>query len=145
LAPPKEPWFVYGIAYPMKAEIQGKGVGAVRHCVFSTGPFVEPIQVWDEPRLLKFSVTQQPPPMKEFSPFGPFDAPHLDDYLKSRGGQFLLTEEPGNRTRLEGTTWYTHKIWPQAYWKLWSDAIIHNIHSRVLNHIKLETEADKAV
>ena len=24
-------------------------VGAVRHCIFSTGPFVEPITVWDEP------------------------------------------------------------------------------------------------
>ena len=39
-----------GIAYPLRATISGRGVGAVRRCEFSTGAFVEPITVWDEPR-----------------------------------------------------------------------------------------------
>src|SRR5262249_16923417 len=38
---PKELLFRAGIAYPIRAEIFGRGVGAVRHCIFSTGPFVE--------------------------------------------------------------------------------------------------------
>src|SRR5262249_14500668 len=46
IPPPKELLFRAGIAYPIRAEISGHGVGAVRHCVFSTGPFVEPIKVW---------------------------------------------------------------------------------------------------
>ncbi|HJT24142.1 MAG TPA: hypothetical protein VJ873_06165, partial [bacterium] len=46
IPPPTEILFRIGLAYPIRAEIKGKGPGAVRHCVFSTGPFVEPIQVW---------------------------------------------------------------------------------------------------
>ena len=61
---------------------------------------------------------------------------HLDNFLVSRKGQFLLTPLPGGRTRLEGTTWYTHNLWPSAYWQVWSDFIIHRIHERVLVHIK---------
>ena len=54
LPPPAEWYFKAGIAYPMRARIEGVGPGAVRYCEFSTGPFIEPIQVWDAPRLLRF-------------------------------------------------------------------------------------------
>lgn len=138
--PPPDSWlFNVGVAYPMRAEIKGTGVGAVRHCVFSTGPFVEPIEVWDEPRLLKFSVSAQPPAMRELS-YIEIDAPHLSNYLVSEGGQFFLTPLPGGRTRLEGTTWYRHRIWPATYWQVWSDTIIHRIHLRVLKHVKQLSE-----
>jgi hypothetical protein len=124
----------------MRAEIQGSGVGAVRHCVFSTGPFVEPIEVWDEPHLLKFSVASQPPAMQELTPYGRIHPPHLDNYLVSEGGEFLLTPLDGGRTHVEGTTWYRNKMWPSEYWQLWSDWIIHHIHERVLEHVKREAE-----
>jgi uncharacterized membrane protein YhaH (DUF805 family) len=138
---PKELLFRAGIAYPIRAEISGHGVGAVRHCVFSTGPFVEPIEVWDEPRLLKFGVTANPEPLNEITPYGHIDAPHLHGYFVSEKGQFSLTALPGGRTRLEGTTWYKHTMWPAGYWRLWSDYIIHKIHRRVLEHIRVEAEA----
>jgi uncharacterized membrane protein YhaH (DUF805 family) len=138
---PPEWVFHAGIAYPQRAEIFGTGPGAVRHCVFSTGPFVEPITVWDEPRLLQFTVTQTPPPMHELSPYGQIAPPHLEGYMVSRQGQFLLVPLPGARTRLEGTTWYQHGLWPAEYWRLWSDLLIHRIHLRVLRHIKREAEA----
>src|SRR5438874_12201042 len=77
IPPPKELLFRAGIAYPIRAEISGHGVGAVRHCIFSTGPFVEPIQVWDESHLLKFGVTANPAPLNELTPYGHIDAPHL--------------------------------------------------------------------
>ncbi len=141
LPPPRERLFQTGIAYPVRAEIQGHGVGAVRHCVFSTGAFVEPIEVWDEPRLLKFGVTQQPPIMDEMSPYPHLDPPHLNNYLQSRRGQFLLTPLAGGRqTLLEGTTWYENNFWPGVYWNRWSDYIIHRIHARVLEHIKHTAE-----
>jgi hypothetical protein len=142
LPDPTEPWFKMGIAYPQRAIIYGKGVGAIRHCIFSTGPFIEPITIWDEPHLLKFSVAKQPPPMKEFSFFEDFKPPHLENYLVSKGGQFQLRLLSNNQTEVAGTTWYYHKAWPQRYWKLWSDAIIHNIHERVLKTIKQDAEAD---
>jgi uncharacterized membrane protein YhaH (DUF805 family) len=140
IPPPKELLFRAGIAYPIRAEISGHGAGAVRHCIFSTGPFVEPIEVWDEPHLLKFGVTANPAPLNELTPYGHIDAPHLHGYFVSEQGQFLLTALPGGRTRLEGTTWYHNAIWPAAYWHLWSDYIIHKIHLRVLEHIRAEAE-----
>jgi hypothetical protein len=136
IPPPRELMFRAGIAYPIRAEILGSGAGAERHCVFSTGAFVEPIEVWDEPRRLKFSVTSNPAPMEEWTPYSHIEPPHLHGFLVSNGGQFLLTALPNGGTRLEGTTWYRHSLWPAAYWKLWSDAIIHQIHLRVLRHIR---------
>ncbi len=136
LPTPTERLFQTGIAYPLRAEIEGRGVGAVRHCVFSTGAFVEPIEVWDEPRLLRFGVTAQPPIMDEMSPYPHLSPPHLNNYLHSRRGQFTLTPLAGGRTRLEGTTWYQSSFWPGVYWNRWSDYIIHRIHGRVLDHIK---------
>lgn len=141
IPPPKQWFFRAGIAHPLRAEINGTGAGAVRRCVFSTGAFVEPIEVWDEPRLLKFSVTQCPPPMEEWSLWPGIRPPHLDGYFASRGGQFKLHPLPGGRTRLEGTTWYVHDLWPTWYWKPWSDQIIHAIHRRVLVHIRAQAEA----
>lgn len=141
IAPPGDWMFRSGIAYPIRAEISGRGAGAVRRCVFSTGPFVEPISVWDEPRLLKFAVTSNPPPMTEWSPWGNIHTRHLHGFLVSSGGQFKLIPLPGGRTRLEGTTWYRHNMWPAVYWRLWSDFIIHRIHLRVLNHVKRLSEA----
>jgi len=136
IPPPTELLFRAGIAYPIRAEISGHGVSAVRHCIFSTGPFAEPIEVWDEPRLLKFGVTANPAPLSELSPYGNIQPPHLHGYFVSKQGQFLLTALPGGRTRLEGATWYQHTMWPAAYWHLWSDYIIHRIHLRVLQHIR---------
>jgi hypothetical protein len=144
LPPPKELLFKSGIAYPIRAEIYGTGVGAVRHCVFSTGPFIEPITIWDEPRLLEFSVSQIPAPMNELSPYEGLHPPHLDGFFVSKKGHFVLTPLHGGGTRLTGETWYSHNLWPEAYWGIWSDEIIHRIHLRVLNHIKELSEQDVA-
>ena len=124
----------------MRATISGRGVGAFRHCEFSTGPFVEPITTWDEPRRLAFDVVEQPHPMHELSPYRTLHPPHLDGFFRSRQGQFLLTPLPDGRTRLEGTTWYTQKLWPASYWQRWTDYLVHTIHRRVLNHIQAEAE-----
>jgi len=141
LPPPTEWLFRTGIAYPKGAENRGEGVGAVRFCVFSTGAFVEPIETWDPPRCLAFRVTKQPAPMNEWSPFD-IHPPHLDNFLVSQSGQFQLESLPDGRTRLVGTTVYTNKMWPAEYWGLWSDAIIHAIHRRVLDHVKQTAETD---
>jgi Polyketide cyclase / dehydrase and lipid transport len=142
LPPPDEWYFKAGVAYPMRARIEGTGPGAVRYCEFSTGPFVEPIQVWDEPHVLRFAVTHNPAPMNELSPYANVVPRHLHGYLISKQGQFLLTPLPNGHTLLEGTTWYQHGLWPEMYWTVWSQAIIHRIHMRVLNHIKNLSESE---
>jgi len=108
----------------------------VRHCEFSTGSFVEPITVWQPAERLAFDVAAQPPPMHELSPYRHVHPPHLDGYLRCRRGEFRLLPLAGGRTRLEGSTWYEFEMYPQDYWTLWSDAAIHRIHRRVLEHIK---------
>ena len=142
LAPPTEFLFKTGIAYPVKARIEGTGRGAVRYCEFSTGSFVEPITIWDENKLLQFSVIEQPLPMTELSPYGEIDTPHLHDYFVSRKGQFKLTRLANGSTLLEGTTWYNHRISPEIYWQFWTEKIVHTIHQRVLNHIKEQSESN---
>lgn len=139
---PTEFIFKTGIAYPINATITGHGIGAVRHCNFSTGSFVEPITVWDPPYLLRFSVDEQPEPMKEIS-FYDIHPAHLHGYWVSRQGQFKLIALPNGHTFLEGTTWYVNKIKPGFYWTIWSDYIVHKIHQRVLEHIK--QQAEKAI
>ena len=128
-----------GIAYPIEATIDGRGVGAVRRCVFSTGAFVEPITTWDEPTHLAFDVTENPPPMREWSVYGTLDPPHLHGFLQSRRGEFRLAERDG-KTVLTGTTWYTHGLFPQWYWGPIGDRIIHAVHRRVLDHIGEKAE-----
>ncbi len=135
--------FRLGVACPVRARIEGTGPGATRYCDFSTGSFVEPITAWDAPHHLAFSVTRQPCPMTELSPWGAIHPPHLDGYLRSERGEFRLVPLPGGRTRLEGSTWYSVDMYPQLYWKQWSDTIIHAIHLRVLGHIRETVEGGK--
>ncbi|MEY2542606.1 MAG: hypothetical protein QOE81_67 [Verrucomicrobiota bacterium] len=141
LPPPSEWIFRAGIAYPDRAEINGRGVGALRHCIFSTGEFLEPITIWDEPNRLTFDVIAQPDPLTELSPYRNLRPPHLQGYFTSHRGEFRLVKTRGG-TLLFGTTWYSNRIEPQPYWKLWSDLLIHKIHMRVLEQIKREAEAE---
>jgi hypothetical protein len=140
IPPPTEALFRAGIAYPIRAEIQGRGVGAVRYCIFSTGAFVEPIEVWQAPELLRFGVRQQPQTMRELSPFN-IEPRHLrEEYFRATRGQFRLVPQPDGSTLLEGSTWYTLRYWPAQYWRIWSDTIVHRIHLRVLDHIRDDVE-----
>jgi hypothetical protein len=140
--PKARDWYFHlGIACPERARIVGRGRGATRYCEFTTGTFVEPITGWQPPRRLAFDVTEQPDPMFELSPYRHLHPPHLNHYLRSTRGEFLLVPLGPRCTRLEGRTWYTFEMFPQSYWTLWSDALIHRIHMRVLSHIKRLAEA----
>jgi hypothetical protein len=139
IAEPPTGVFRFGIAYPIEARIEGSGVGAIRHCVFSTGSFVEPITRWEALSLLAFDVSSSPPPMRELSFYEHLEAPHLHGHMVSHRGQFRLVQRDG-RVVVEGTTWYTHTLSPQWYWGPISDYLIHRIHERVLNQIRRTSE-----
>ena len=118
---PPDPVFAL-VAAPLEARIDGHDPGATRRCIFTIGEFIEPIEVWDEPRELTFGVRVQPE--------------HLGRYLDVRRGQFLLSRNPDGTTTLRGTTWYRLKVFPTAYWEKWTDTLLHAIHGRVLDHIR---------
>ena len=69
---------------------------------------------------------------------------HLEGrYFQPEGAEFVLIPLPGGPTRLGS---YRNRIWPMAYWRLWSDAIVHNIHHlRVFRHIKRLAEQQEAL
>ncbi len=140
LPEPQEWYFRAGVGYPRSAHIDGSGAAATRYCEFSTGLLVEPVEVWDEPHILRFRVTQNPAPLREWSPYGAIETKHLHGYLVSKQGEFRLTEMANGRTLLTATTWYQHGLWPAEYWRRWSDAIIHRIHLQVLTHIRALAE-----
>jgi hypothetical protein len=133
-------YFRAGIAYPLRASIDGVGVGAIRRCEFSTGAFVEPITTWDPPTRLAFDVVDQPPPLHELSIYTKVYAPHLDGYFKSSHGEFRMIPLANGQTRLEGHTWYSVAIYPQGYWRAASEILLHLIHRRVLEQVKRESE-----
>lgn len=109
------------VAMPIQARIDGHAAGATRRCIFTNGEFVEPVEVWDAPRELRFGVETMPP--------------NVAEYLAVDGGQFLLTDNGDGTTTLEGTTWYRLKVFPAGYWKWWTSTFLHSIHLRVLEHI----------
>ena len=133
--------FSAGFAYPVRATIEGEGVGAIRRCEFSTGPFVEPITRWEPPARLSFDVRSQPLPMEEWTLYSRIQPPHLERSFRALRGEFRLVELPGGRTRLEGSTWYQLQVFPLGYWRLLADQVVHRIHLRVLEHIARLSES----
>jgi hypothetical protein len=144
LPPPSQLLFRAGVAYPTRAVLDAPRVGAVRRCEFSTGAFIEPITAIEPPRRLAFDVTEQPAPLRELSPYGALALPHLGSGMRAERGEFRLIPLSDGRTRLEGSTWYRLGLEPSGYWALWTDFIIHAIHTRVLEHIAHEAESRRS-
>ena len=85
---------------------------------------------------------EQPPPLTELSIYSRVYAPHVNGYFRSERGEFRLILLPNGGTRLEGHTWYTVAIYPQAYWRALSEILLHDIHRRVLDEVQREAEHD---
>jgi len=129
----------YGVAYPVHAVLHGEGVGAIRECLFSTGTFVERVDVWEEGKRFGFTVISGPEGMRELSPYA-IHPRHLHGYFAPESAEFRLVPNPDGSTQLEGISWYRNSMWPAAYWRLWSDAVLHQVHMRVFEHVKALSE-----
>lgn len=104
------------------ARIEGRGVGAIRHCEFTHGEFVEPILVWKPGQELTFAVTAQPS--------------RLSGSINVRRGQFLFEPQADGSTLLTGTTWYEVSLFPPVYWDRWMSYFLHTTHRRALEHVR---------
>jgi hypothetical protein len=144
LPEPGDLLFRAGVGYPKAVWMDGAGVGANRYCGFSTGTYVEPVTCWAPPYRLSFDVANMPPAMKELSFYEHVHAPHLDQTPRNRKGEFRLVRLPGDRTRLEGSTWYEIDMYPRAYWRWWADLVVHKVHNRVFAHIRQAAEREAA-
>jgi uncharacterized membrane protein YhaH (DUF805 family) len=132
-----------GMAYPMETRTSGTGLTAERLTTFSTGLSREPLVAWEEGKHLAFRVADEPPLMKETSPYGAINVRHLEDHDFRPGRvDFYLTEIPGGHTRVDCFSSYENRMWPGEYWQLWTDEIVRQIQLRVFRQIKDTAEAE---
>jgi hypothetical protein len=135
--PPPSDWiYRAGLACPQRTRIVRAGAGGERRCELSTGELVERIDVWEPGHRLQWTSLSTPPPIRETNPFyDVVDAPHLHGYYTSPRGEFVLERVGPHRTRLTRRTWYSQRLYPAAYWRLWSEMGISHIHDTVLQQV----------
>jgi hypothetical protein len=130
-----------GLAYPERAHLSGRQLGAIRTGYFSTGEAREQVTDWDEGRLLGFMVLTQPPAMKEMSPYQQVHAPHVVGYFETGETQFLLDPLGAQRTRLTIRAAHRLRIDPIIYWEPIARWAASSNTRRVLQDLKVKAEA----
>jgi uncharacterized membrane protein YhaH (DUF805 family) len=141
--PPSLP-FRWGIAYPLRGEIEGEGVGAIRRGTFSTGVALERVTEWRKDRKLAFVLFQDPPAMRELSPYRNVHAPHVQGYFRTTATSFEIVPLAAGRSRLVERTEHELRLDPVLYWMPFARWMIRENNSRVLNHIRLQAELRQA-
>jgi hypothetical protein len=132
--------FRLGVAYPLRGEILGEGVGAVRRGEFSTGTADERVTEWIPGRKLAFVMMNQVPAMRELSPYAHVHAPHVSGYFSTTHTSFeLLPRADGGTDVVERTT-HELRLEPVLYWLPIARWIVNENNARVLAHIKRNVE-----
>lgn len=130
-----------GLAYPERAHLAGRHVGATRIGYFSTGIARERITQWRENELLGFEVVSQPPAMTEMSPYRHVNAPHVNGYFVTGETRFQLEAIDAHRTRLTILAAHRLRIDPIVYWEPIARWAADSNTLRVLRDVKLRAEA----
>lgn len=129
-----------GLAYPLRGQLVGKGVGARRFGIFSTGIAIERVTQWAPGRRLTFEVLTQPPAMDETSPHQIVHAPHVDGYFQTGETQFELEPISANTTRLTIRAAHRLRIDPIIYWEPIARWAIRENTRRVLRDLAARSE-----
>ncbi len=133
--------FRLGVAYPLGGRIVGEGVGALRYGEFSTGTAIERVTEWVAERKLAFVVIEDMPAMRELSPYANVHAPHVRGYFRTTRTSFEIVPRPdGGSTIIERTS-HELKLEPAFYWLPLARLVVHANNTRVLEHIRRESEA----
>jgi hypothetical protein len=135
--------FRWGLAYPMRGEIIGTGVGSLRRGVFSTGVAYERVTEWSPGKRLSFVVLSDPPTMTELSPWAHVNAPHVNGYFKTLDAVFTITPLADGGSQLSLTTRHELDIEPVLYWTPIVEWAIHANKVRVLDHFRDQAEASQ--
>jgi hypothetical protein len=132
--------FRLGVAYPLRGEVLGEGVGAIRHGEFSTGVAVERVTEWVPNRKLAFVVVKDVPALHELSPYAHVHAPHAVGYFRTSYTSFELLQRPGGGTEIVERTSHQLRLDPAFYWLPMARWIVHENNARVLSHIQRQAE-----
>jgi hypothetical protein len=79
-----------------------------------------------------FDVTRQP------------DHPEIIGHFQFDRGEIRLAANADGTTTITATSWYRLFMRPALYFDWWTSDITHNVHFRVLNHLKTLAERDFA-
>jgi hypothetical protein len=129
-----------GVAYPIRGEIIGEGVGAVRRGEFSTGTAIEHISEWEPNRRLAFVVVDDIPAMRELSPYEHVHAPHAVGYFRTLYTSLELVRRPNGYTEIIERTSHELRLDPVLYWLPMARWVVHENNGRVLAHIRRHAE-----
>ncbi len=132
--------FRLGVAHPIRGEVIGEGVGALRRGEFSTGVAIERVTEWQLNRKLAFVVEIDVPSMRELSPYHHVYAPHAVGYFRTALTSFELAPLPDGRTQIVEQTSHQLRLEPVLYWLPMARWIVHLNNTRVLTHIKRQAE-----
>lgn len=129
-----------GFPRPLEARLYGEGVGAVRHATFERGVlFVETITAWQEGERLAFTIEADT---------ANIPATTLDQHVTIGGryfdvldGEYRLENLPDGGTRIHLTSHHRLSTTMAAYAGLWTDAIMQSIQTRILEVIRLRSQA----
>src|SRR5262249_39740912 len=135
--------FRLGVAYPVRGEVIGEGVGAIRLGEFSTGKVVEKITEWIPNRKLAFVMFNQPPAMRELSPYANVHAPHVMGYSRTTHTRFDLAARDGGGTEVIELTSHELRLEPVLYWLPLARWVVRMNNARVLAHLKRQAERDQ--
>lgn len=133
--------FRLGLAYPVRGEVIGEGIGAKRFGHFSTGTATERVTEWAPERALGFDIISEPATLRELSPYANVHAPHVDGYFRSVHARILLTPLEGGRTRLTLDTTHELDLQPSYYWLPMVRWVVRENKARVLAQMKAQAEA----
>jgi uncharacterized membrane protein YhaH (DUF805 family) len=132
--------FRLGVAYPLRGQVVGEGIGAVRYGEFSTGTAIERMTEWVPNRKLAFVVVRDIPGMRELSPYEHVHAPHVIGYFRTISTSFeLVPRSDGGTDILERTT-HELRLDPVPYWLPMAQWIVRQNNARVLAHIRNHAE-----
>jgi hypothetical protein len=132
--------FRLGVAYPLRGEVVGEGVGAVRYGEFSTGTAIERVTEWVPSRKFAFVVVRDIPGMRELSPYEHVHAPHLIGYFRTTSTSFELVRRSDGGTDIIERTWHELRLDPVPYWLPMARWIVRQNNARVLQHMRTHAE-----
>ena len=136
--------FRLGLAYPVRGQVLGEGIGSIRLGEFSTGVARERVTEWIPNRKLAFILLNEVPSMRELSPYAKVHAPHVVGYFRTTNTSFeLLPREHGDTDVIERTS-HELKLEPVLYWLPLARWVVHENNARVLAHIKRQAEISQA-
>jgi hypothetical protein len=132
--------FRLGVAYPLRAEVIGEGVGAVRRGEFSTGTAIERVTEWEPNRKFSFVVVEDIPAMREMSPYQHVHAPHVVGYFRTIATSFELIRRADGHTDVIERTSHQLRLDPVLYWLPMARWVVGENNARVLAHIRRHAE-----